>query len=118
MTAVRDHVAKIERQIRTVKERTRCTTAALLNCGIKHLHKQIVIHLVYDVTLWLNAFPRKQSLSLNFLPREIVTQRRISLDDKCNAEFGSYVQATTDTIVTNYQKRCLHWDLPEIDKVC
>ena len=50
-TAVREHVAKIERQMWHVKERTRCKTAALLSCGIKHLHKQIVIHLVYDVTL-------------------------------------------------------------------
>ena len=46
--AEREHVAEFERQIQTVKERTRCTTAALLNCGIKHLYKQIVIHLVYD----------------------------------------------------------------------
>ena len=58
-TAIRDHVAEIERQIQTVKERTRCSTASLLNCGIKHLHKQIVIHLVYNVTLKLNSFPRK-----------------------------------------------------------
>ena len=107
-TAAREHVAKIERQIRTVKERMRCGTSSLLSCGIKHLHKQIVIHLVYDVTLKLNSFPRKQSLSLNFLPREIVMQRSISLDDKCNAEFGSYVQATTDAVVTNDQQPQTH----------
>ena len=108
MSPKREYVAKIERQIRTVKERTRYSTASLLNCGIKHLHKQIVIHLVYNVTLWLNSFPINQSLSLNFSPREIVTQQSISLGDKCNAGFGSYVQATTDAIVTNNQKPRTH----------
>ena len=72
-TARREHVAKIGRHIWLVKEQMRCTAAALLSCGIKHLPKQIVIHLVYYVTLWLNAFPGKQTLSLNFLPKEIVT---------------------------------------------
>ena len=67
-----------------------------------------MIHLVYDVTLKLNAFPRHQSLSLNFSPREIVTQRTLILDDKCNAEFGSYVQATTDAVVTNDQQPRTH----------
>ena len=107
-TATREHVAKIERQIRLVKERTQCTTAALLSCGIKYLSKQIVIHLVYYVTLWLNAFSREQSLSLNFSPREIVTQRSISLNNKCKAIFGSYVQATTYALATNNQKPRTH----------
>ena len=57
-TAAREHDTEIERQIKTVKERTRCSIASLLNCGIEHLHKQIVIHLVYKDTLWFNAFPR------------------------------------------------------------
>ena len=38
-TAAREHVAEIERQIRIVKEHTRCGTSSLLSCGIKHLHK-------------------------------------------------------------------------------
>ena len=50
---------------------------------------------------WINVFPRKQSLLLDFLPLEIVTQRRVELDDKCKAIYGPYVQATIDAIVMN-----------------
>ena len=76
--------------------------------GIKYLPKQIMMHLVYFIALWLNAFPRKQNLSLNLLPRGIVTQRSISLDGKCNVIFGSYVQTTTDMLVTDNHKPRTH----------
>ena len=42
-TAARVHMARIEHQIGLVKKQTRCTIAALLECGIMYLHIQIVI---------------------------------------------------------------------------
>ena len=44
-TAAREHVADIGKKI-LMKERTRCSTSEMLECGIKYLDKQIVIHMV------------------------------------------------------------------------
>ena len=41
--------------------------------------KQIVIHLVYFVTMVLNATPLAQGISETFLPRVLVTSRVLTL---------------------------------------
>ena len=71
-TAAREHVGEIERQIRTVKERARCVISTL---PYKYLHHQLIIHLIYFVTFWLNAFPNKHEISRRLSPRELVTGR-------------------------------------------
>ena len=76
-TAAQEHVSDIERQISLIKERTLCSTSDMLDCGIKYLNKQIVIHLVYSVCLWLNAFLLKSELSMEYSPQDIVTQRSV-----------------------------------------
>ena len=58
-TAAREHIAKSERQSFLMRERARFSTSDMLDCGIKYLHKQFVIHMVYTFFLWLNAFPLK-----------------------------------------------------------
>ena len=58
-TAASEHVGEIERQIRLIKEMTRCSTSDILDCDMIYLPKQMVIHLVYNILLWLNAFPLK-----------------------------------------------------------
>ena len=58
-TAARDHVGEIEIQIRLIKERTRCSNSDMLDCVMICLLKQILIHLVYNVCLWLNVFAFK-----------------------------------------------------------
>ena len=68
--SAREHVGEIERQIRLIKERSRAVVADM---PFKYLPKQIVIHLVYFVALWLNAFPNKNGISEKYSPREIVT---------------------------------------------
>ena len=100
-TAAREHMEEIERQIHLVKERTRCSTSDMLNCGIVCLTKQIVIHLVYNVCLWINVFPLKLGLSMDYSPRYLVTQRSVSYEKDFKSEFGSYVEVSTDAMVTN-----------------
>ena len=68
--AAREHVGEIERHIRTVKERARCAISTL---PYKYLHHQIIIHLIYFVTFWLNAFLNEHGISRRLSPREIVT---------------------------------------------
>ena len=71
-TAAREHVGEIERQIRLIKERARAMVADM---PFKYIPKQIVIHLIYFVALWLNAFPNKNGISEKYSPRKIVTTR-------------------------------------------
>ena len=53
-TAANEHVPKIERQIRVIKERVRATRHTL---PFKLIPLLMLIELVYCSTLWINAFP-------------------------------------------------------------
>ena len=55
-TAAREHVGDVERQIRLIKERTRCVTTDL---PFDPIPKMVLIHMIYSVCFWLNAFPIK-----------------------------------------------------------
>ena len=55
-TAAKEHVAKIERLIQTVKERGCCVVSQL---PFPCLPRLIVVNIIYHVALWLNAFPCK-----------------------------------------------------------
>ncbi|KAL7525935.1 hypothetical protein ACHAWF_001573 [Thalassiosira exigua] len=88
-SAAHEHVAEIERKIRTKKERTRCVSSRQVltrdsytplwalpdlsgsrdnthTLPFKRLHKLIVINLVQFATMWLNAFPTKSGISRKF----------------------------------------------------
>ena len=52
-TAAVDHMGEIERAIRVVKERAR---SLISNLPFTSFQKQIVIHLVYFLVLWLKTF--------------------------------------------------------------
>ena len=83
-TAAREHVADIERDIRFLKERTRCVVCAGRRAGIEYLHKLIVIWLVYFIVKTVNAVPAKLGIFDVYSPSEIVTQRKFdyALDGK------------------------------------
>ena len=116
-TAAREHVAEIERGIRLLKERSRCVVKSL---PFQYLPKQIVIHMVYFVCMMVNAVPAAEGISQVFSPREIATQRKFDFKKDCKALFGSYVEASTDAIVTNDMTSghivVLPSDHPEIGK--
>ena len=59
-TAQDEHVPDIERCIRTVKDRTRSTYNVL---PYKHVPRLILIHLVKNSVLWLNALPAMDGVS-------------------------------------------------------
>ena len=86
-----------------MKEKTWCLISYMLDCGIKYLHNQIVIHMVYNVCIWLNEFLLKSGLSMEYSSREIVTQCFVNYKKYCRAEFGSYVESGIDAMVTNGQ---------------
>ena len=56
-TAACEHVGEIERGIRCLKERCHCSVRTFALAGIKYIAKPIVIHLMYNVTVHVNAVP-------------------------------------------------------------
>ena len=104
-TAAREHVAEIERGICLLKERSRCVVKSL---PFQYLPKQIVIHMVYFICMMVNAVPAAEGISQVFSPRKIVAQRKFDFKKDCKALFGSYVEASTDAIVTNDMKSQTH----------
>ena len=63
----------------------------------------VLIHMIYSVCFWLNAFPIKSGTAGGMSPREIVTGQKIEYSKDCRADFGSYVEASSDDIFTNDQ---------------
>ena len=67
IAASNEHVGDIEQRICNIKERTH-GICFILSC--KKLPKVIFIHLVYFVTMLLNAWPIKMGISSNRSPEE------------------------------------------------
>ena len=68
------------------------------------LHKQLMIHLIYYVVMFLNVMPAKTGISDTISPREIVMRHRIDWNKHCTGEFGKYMEAHSDLDVTNNNK--------------
>ena len=51
--------------------------------------------------MWLNAIQSLSGLDRGLSPRDLVTGREVDYNKDCKADFGAYVQATTEKIVTN-----------------
>ena len=73
-TAACEHVGKIEQSICTIKEHGQSISTVL---PYTTLPKQLVIHLIYYVVMFLNAMPSKADISNTISPREIVMRRRL-----------------------------------------
>ena len=70
-----------------------------------HLPRQVVIHLVYFVILWLNAMPHaKEGISDTISPCEIILRRHLDFEKHCRGNFGSYIEAHYDDVITNTMK--------------
>ena len=108
ITASREHVGEIERAIRHIKDRTRCVVSDLRVAGFQYLHKWIVVHCLYFVVMMINAVPAEGGISTVLSPREIVTQRKLDMEKDCRVQFGSYVEASKDAIVTNTMDERTH----------
>ena len=60
------------------------------------------------MTLHVNATPDTLGVSERYSPREIVTQRKFDFERDCKVQFGVYVQASDDAIITNTMKLRTH----------
>ena len=88
-----EHVPEIERQIRTVKERTRAIYCTL---PFNKMPRRLIIEMVYAANYWINMFPRKGGISKTLSPRALLTGQSWSYTMHCKLEFGDYVQTHED----------------------
>ena len=88
-TSANEHVPEAERCIRTIKERTRSTYTIL---PFTYIPRLVIIHLVKNSVLWLNALPAKDGVSNNHSPRYLLTGAELNYENHVQIEFGKYVQ--------------------------
>ncbi len=88
-----EHVAEIERMIRTIKERVRCMWNSM---PYSRIPKLMLIGMVKNAVKWLNTFPIKNGVSDTYSPRTIIEGKTISYEKHCKIPFGSFVQAYED----------------------
>ena len=84
-----EHVPDVERMIRTVKDRARSAHSLL---PFRSLPRLIVVRLLCNAVLWLNALPNANGVSQVLSPRFLLTGRDLSYDKHVRLPFGAYVQ--------------------------
>jgi hypothetical protein len=98
ITAAREHVGKIERKIRVIKERARGTFNTL---PYKKLPKIMVVELLHFCVMWMNSFPAKSGISKKWSPRELVSRHKLDAKLNSRSPFGSYCEVHVDPDITN-----------------
>ena len=68
----------------------------------------MIICLVYNVTTCMNAVHDSLGVSDTYLPRKIVTQQKFDFAHKYMVQFGAYVEASNDDVVTNTMQLRIH----------
>ena len=103
-TTANEHVPRIERQIRVIKERVRATRHTL---PFKVIPLTMLIGMIYTSVLWINAFPPKGGVSPNLSPRNITTGVQFDYNLHCKLHFAcnyrssvGNVRLRTDVILT------------------
>ena len=96
-TAAYTYAGEIERHIHCVSEWSRWTSS-IFPCT--NVPTQVVIHLIYNVCLWLNDFPLNSGISIQFSPQKVWLSAKLTMKD-CKSNFSAYVEASTNVIVTN-----------------
>jgi hypothetical protein len=96
-----DHVAQVERSIRTIKERTRCLIQGL---PFKRVPKVMMRAAVENANKVLNQFPPKGGVSETLSPLTIMTGKPTPDYNDMKIEFGAYAQVFEDNDPTNTQR--------------
>jgi hypothetical protein len=97
-TAASKHVPDIERQIRLIKERTRALRSTL---PFKNIPGRMIIEMLANVVLRINAFPPPSGVSKTYSPRTIMTGTALDFNTHCQIPFGAYAEVHEDRNITN-----------------
>ena len=107
-TAASEHVPKIERIIRIIKERARSIYSTL---PYKRIPGSMVIELIKYVVFWINFFPPNIRILATYSPRTTITGIKINFNNHCKLQFGAYVQAHEDRVKTNTIQEISHGEI-------
>ena len=100
--AANEHVDRIERRIRVIKERTRCYWVAL---PYKRAPKVMVDENLFEINEWLNAYPYKRGVSDRYSPGAMI-QGKEPVDMKTlKVTFGAYCEVYDGTDNTNKERK-------------
>ena len=93
-----DHLYEVERYIRTVKERVRCTMHGL---PFKRIPRIMTRGVVFKAIKDLNQFPAKDGMSNTMSTLSMMTGRPLPDYNNILLEFGTYVRVFEDNDPTN-----------------
>ena len=96
--AAREHVGEIESDIQQIKDGVQCTTSKF---SFKNIPTMVLIYTVYNVCLWLNAFPIWYGITGGLSPRELITGLTVNFKYHCKFDVEGYVETSTDAVITN-----------------
>ena len=82
----REHIAEIERELRQVKERVRCTYSKFM---FQFIPTMVLIYTVYNLCLRLNTFPLWSGITGGFSPRELVTGLTVHFNKHSTVDVGA-----------------------------
>jgi hypothetical protein len=66
--------------------------------------KQMLIHLLHFVTMWLKNIPTTNGILADFSPCEIILCHHLSYKHHCRAPFGAYCKIHEDNAPTNLMR--------------
>jgi hypothetical protein len=84
-TSAKEHVPRVERNNRVIKERVRARRSRL---PYKKLPKALITHIVIDVVRWLNNFVKSKGLQ-GMSPRAFMTGVKFDYNTHCRIEVGA-----------------------------
>jgi hypothetical protein len=96
--AAKEHVSKAERNIRTIKERTRGIIGTL---PFEYIPRRLKMEIIYFVVLWLNAFPAKLGISSVHSPRELLVRWNLDYAKHCRVLPGTYCEVHNEPSPSN-----------------
>jgi hypothetical protein len=97
-TAAKEHVSEAERNIRTIKERTRGIIGTL---PFEYMPRRLKMEIIYFVVLWLNAFPAKTGISSVHSPRELIVRWKLDYQKHCRVLPGTYCEVHDEPLPSN-----------------
>ena len=96
--APNEHIPEVEKNIRTIKDRVRCT---LHGMPYKKIPRSMKAELVITTVTLLNMIPRRAAVSDRFFPRELVTGMSLEYKKHLKTTPGKYCLVHEDNIRTN-----------------
>jgi hypothetical protein len=100
LASANEHVPKIERRIRVVKERCRATRHSL---PFERIPKLMKIHIVLKVVKLLNFFPTKGGVSDTLSPKTIMSGETLDFKKNLSLQTGQYCQVHEEDTPRNSQ---------------